>query len=210
MLEVQNIECVKGHEQLFSGFNLTVKPKQIIQITGENGSGKTSLLRILIGLSEPESGDALWHGNSVFANSATYRAEMAYLGHLNGLKSGLTALENLSLQQALVSDSTQTIREDSASKALVNVGLDGYQSIYADQLSAGQKRRVALARLALSSATLWILDEPITAIDSAGVDVFEQMIAEHADNGGMVILTSHQDMIFRDSDFSQVQIDVNH
>ncbi len=202
MLEAQDLECVKGNDQLFSGFNLSASAGQIIQITGENGSGKTSLLRILTGLSEPESGEVLWQGNSIFDNSAHYQAELAYLGHLNGLKPSLSAIENLIAGRALLSKPSNV----SPNQALIKVGLDGYQHIYAYQLSAGQQRRVALARLLLSGAKLWILDEPITAIDPKGVAVFEQMIAEHANTDGLVLLTSHQELLLPDSDFSQVHI----
>ncbi len=202
MLEVNNIECVKGYEALFSGFNLRIKPAQIVQISGENGVGKTSLLRIISGLSYPAQGDVLWEGESIYKQPTPFQIQLAYLGHLNALKSGLTALENLKMQQSMLSVANRFSPED----ALSQTGLNGYEHITTYQLSAGQKRRVAIARLLLSSAKLWILDEPITALDKAGAKVFESMIEKHIQQGGMAIVTSHQTLHFPQLDFRQVSL----
>ncbi|MFT5261274.1 MAG: heme exporter protein A [Saprospiraceae bacterium] len=206
MLKAINIECVKGYDALFSGYHLTIKPGQIVQITGENGSGKTSLLRILTGLSYPEEGDVLWNGESIFTEPQNYRLQLAYLGHLNGLKPGLSSIENLSLQQTLFAQPSNI----TALQALDAVGLSGYEPILVNQLSAGQQRRVALARLLLSNAKLWILDEPITAIDTTGVTVFEKIITQHILNDGMVILTSHQPLNFPELSVRQSAIPAVH
>ncbi len=192
MLSAVELECVKGHNALFSNLSFTSERGQITQIIGQNGSGKTSLLRILTGLSLPESGDVLWEGKSIYRQRGTFHSELAYFGHTNAIKGELTALENIEAHQSLL----DTAYDVSPAAALEKVGLGGYEEVYGFQLSAGQKRRVGLARLYLSKATLWILDEPVTAIDAAGVSEFEAVLTEHAQNGGIVIYTSHQSLNF--------------
>jgi len=163
-----------------------------MQIQGTNGSGKTSLLRILTGMSQPETGKIFWKGTNIDDDRETYHEHLVYIGHLNCLKADLSALENLQLSRQYLSQTTAISTEE----ALQLVGLEGYEHILAHQLSAGQKRRVALARLHLNTAPLWILDEPTTAIDVEGVKTFEKTIETHALNGGMVILTAHQALSF--------------
>ncbi len=202
MLQAQQLECVKGYNVLFDGLSFDVEPGQIVQITGANGSGKTSLLRILTGLSLPESGEVLWQGEPVESDRNRFNAELAYFGHLNGIKAELTALENVQSHCAFL-ESTQ---EFTPEQALEKVGLRGYEEVYGYQLSAGQKRRVGLSRLYLSTAKLWILDEPATAIDVDGVAEFEALLVSHAKNGGMIILTSHQQLNFEGTDFRTVSL----
>jgi len=192
MFKAQNIECVKGYDSLFKEVSLALSPGEIVQIQGTNGCGKTSLLRILTGLSQAEAGDIYWNDIDIEDDPATFRENLIYIGHLNGLKGELTASENLEHARLNLSQSTEINTED----ALEKVGLAGYEHIVAHQLSAGQKRRVTLARLHLTTAPLWILDEPITAIDVEGVKAFEQTIEAHAKKGGMVILTTHQALSF--------------
>ena len=192
MFEAVNLECVKGYDSLFREVSFSLAPGEIMQIKGTNGSGKTSLLRILTGLSQPEEGEIFWEGLSIEDDPAAFNENLIYIGHLNGLKADLSALENLELLRQYLNRSNDT----STQEALAAVGLEGYEHILAHQLSAGQKRRVALARLYLNSAPLWILDEPTTAIDVDGVHAFEQLVERHALNGGMVILTAHQPLQF--------------
>lgn len=192
MFKAVGVECVKGYDSLFEGVGFTLSPGEIMQVQGTNGSGKTSLLRILTGLSQPESGEIYWQDTNIEDDPATYRENLVYIGHQNGLKAGLTALENLQLGRKYLRYTNDWTTE----AALDAVGLCGYEHIMAHQLSAGQKRRVALARLFLTTASLWILDEPTTAIDIDGVHAFEQTVEAHALNGGMVILTAHQSLQF--------------
>lgn len=192
MFKAVGLECVKGYDSLFKEVSFTLSPGEIMQIRGTNGSGKTSLLRILTGLSQAESGEVFWEGTRIEDDTASYNENLIYIGHLNGLKAELSALENLKLGRQYLGQTSDMSTE----AALEAVGLAGYEHILAHQLSAGQKRRVALARLHLNTAPLWILDEPTTAIDIDGVHAFEQTVEAHALNGGMVILTAHQTLQF--------------
>ena len=192
MFKAIGLECVKGYDSLFKDINFSLSPGEIMQIQGTNGSGKTSLLRILTGLSQPDAGEVFWNGTNIENEPETYKEKLIYIGHLNGLKADLSALENLELGRQYLSETNGKTTE----AALEAVGLAGYEHILAHQLSAGQKRRVSLARLHLNIAPLWILDEPTTAVDTDGVQAFEQTVETHALNGGMVILTAHQTLNF--------------
>lgn len=192
MFKAIGLECVKGYDSLFKDINFSLSPGEIMQIRGTNGSGKTSLLRILTGLSQPDAGEVFWNGTNIENEPETYKEKLIYIGHLNGLKADLSALENLELGRQYLSETNGKTTE----AALEAVGLAGYEHILAHQLSAGQKRRVSLARLHLDIAPLWILDEPTTAVDTDGVQAFEQTVETHALNGGMVILTAHQTLNF--------------
>lgn len=192
MFEATGLECVKGYDSLFHDVGFRLAAGEILQIEGTNGSGKTSLLRILTGLSQPEAGQIFWQGIDILEDPDTFNENLVYIGHQNGLRAELTALENLQLTRQYLASSNSTTTE----AALASVGLAGYEHIMAHQLSAGQKRRVALARLQLNNAPLWILDEPTTAIDVDGVKDFEQTVERHVLNGGLVILTAHQKLSF--------------
>lgn len=192
MFKAVGLECVKGYDSLFKNVSFSLSAGDIMQIQGTNGSGKTSLLRILTGMSQPESGEIFWEDTDIDKDRETYNENLVYIGHLNSLKADLSALENLQLSRQYLDQTNDTSTEE----ALQAVGLKGYEHILAHQLSAGQKRRVALARLYLNNAPLWILDEPTTAIDVEGVKTFEKTIEAHALNGGMVILTAHQALSF--------------
>ncbi|BCQ35953.1 cytochrome c biogenesis heme-transporting ATPase CcmA [Erwinia rhapontici] len=187
MLAAQNLTCVRDERTLFSDLSFTVKAGDIVQVEGENGAGKTSLLRILAGLSRAEQGDVLWQQRSIQQERENYHASLLYLGHLPGIKAVLTPFENLSFWHAERSP-------EELWQALEQVDLTGYEDVAVSQLSAGQQRRVALARLWLSAAPLWILDEPLTAIDKSGVDQLIARLVLHADRGGAVILTTHQEL----------------
>jgi len=202
MFSATGLECVKGYDSLFSGLDLKIKQGEVMQIHGTNGSGKTSLLRILTGLSQPAAGEVFWNGVNIEDDPAAFNENLSYIGHLNGLKTELSALENLHLMQKYLTRSSNTQPQ----AALDAVGLAGYEHILTYQLSAGQKRRVALARLALCNTPLWILDEPTTAIDNEGVQAFEQTVIEHTNKGGMVILTAHQKLNFGATNLCSVNL----
>lgn len=189
MLEVSNLACSRGDHRLFSGLSFTLHPGQIMQVQGRNGSGKTSLLRTLCGFIMPDEGKICWRGDDVRDLDEAYCAEMIYLGHLNAIKDELSALENLQISAGL---SGIELTEPDALLALRRMGLKGRERLPARVLSQGQQRRVALARLLVSRAHLWILDEPLTALDVGAVSLIGELIGEHLSRQGMVIFTTHQ------------------
>ncbi|SGZ67297.1 ABC transporter involved in cytochrome c biogenesis, ATPase component CcmA [Bathymodiolus thermophilus thioautotrophic gill symbiont] len=187
MLKINNLSCQKGYNLLFSQLSFTVDLGGILRITGTNGSGKTSLLKILAGLSVQEQGTIFLDNDAV--KSEGYQAEIFYLGHLSALSVELTCLENLKFLTAL----NQSVGQPLLLDALKQMGLEGYENEYCAKLSAGQKRRVALASLILSKAKIWLLDEPFTALDPQGVKMVEQHIEQHCKQGGACLFTTHQD-----------------
>ncbi len=189
MLTASALSCVRGERRLFSGLDLAVGPGEWLHVQGENGAGKTSLLRILAGLSPAAEGEIRWQGEPIKALAEDYRRHLLFLGHHGAVKEELTPLENLTLAAQL--DGT-ALDETEALTALARFGLRGREDLPVRFLSAGQKRRVLLARLAVRKATLWILDEPFTALDVKAVEMLSGLIVEHVTQGGIAILTSHQ------------------
>lgn len=189
MLEVRELECVRGDHRLFKGLNFTLQPGELLHLRGKNGAGKTSLLRTLCGLTAPADGDVLWKGENIRSLRDEYNRGLTYLGHLNGIKGELSALENLQISSSL---SGAKIFENQILDALKQIGLGGREDLPTKVLSQGQKRRVALARLLITKAVLWVLDEPFTALDVHAVDLLKGLIAKHIKEGGMAILTTHQ------------------
>jgi heme exporter protein A len=188
-LQARGLECVRSDSLLFSDLNFSVSAGQVLQIEGPNGSGKTSLLRILAGLTPPSDGEVLWRGENITRRRFAFLSEVAYLGHQLGLKAELSVEENLRLSLALNGSSFSPVH---LAEALRSVGLAGREDTPARALSAGQRQRITLARLILSTATLWILDEPFTALDSSGVSLVEMLLEAHLSHGGLAVLTSHQ------------------
>jgi len=188
MLEARAITCVKGDRLLFEDLNLQLRSGQVCQVQGGNGAGKTTLLRILCGLSLPDSGDVLWAGSPIRQDPGQFQADLAYIGHSNGIKMDLTARENLAFSLTMQSASANASIDD----AIAKVGLGGSEHLLCRLLSAGQRRRVAIARLYLTRASLWVLDEPLGAIDADGVQDIESALEEHLSRDGMVIMTTHQ------------------
>lgn len=189
MLSVSDLSCVRGERRLFSGLSLDLAPGEWLHVQGENGAGKTTLLRALVGLSPAAEGDIRWEGEPVGKLGEDYRRELLYLGHHGAVKEELTPLENLRLAAAL--DGAE-LSEREALAALIRFGLKGREELPVRFLSAGQKRRVLLARLVTKKARLWVLDEPFTALDVKAVDMLSGVIGEHLAAGGMAVLTSHQ------------------
>ncbi len=189
--EAKKLQCIRGDRELFSDLSFSLGKSQLMMLEGRNGSGKTTLLRALCGLYEPDEGEILWQGESIKKQDEVFRRELFYLGHLNAIKPDLTALENLRFNTQLAGES---VTDEVLMQALDTIGLFAFEDFPAGQLSQGQKRRVALARLLVSKATLWILDEPFVALDVAAVELLQSVIAQHVDKGGMVILTTHQDV----------------
>ena len=191
MLEARALSCIRGERQLFQNLNLTVTAGECLHVRGENGVGKTSLLRLLTGLAKPEAGEVLWNQQSIAKDSSLYHRELLFLGHRDALKEDLTALENLRLYAVL--DDIQ-LPGDKALAALWRFGLRGRENLPVSCLSAGQKRRVLMARMLTRQAKLWILDEPFNALDLHAVQDLQGLITEHVEQGGLVILTSHQEV----------------
>ena len=189
MLEVTDLACARGEHQLFAGLNFVLSAGELLQVQGGNGSGKTTLLRSLCGFIQPLAGEVRWQGQSIRELDEVYHADVIYLGHLNAIKDELNALENLRISSAL---SGYMPSDSVAIAALRRMGLRGRETFPVKVLSQGLRRRVALARLLVSKAPLWILDEPLTALDVGAVGLMQELIAEHLRNRGMVIFTTHQ------------------
>jgi heme exporter protein A len=190
-LEVKNLQCIRGDRELFTNLSFQLESSQLMMLEGHNGSGKTTLLRALCGLYLADQGEILWEGVSIKKQDEAFRRELLYLGHLNAIKADLTVLENLRFNTLLAGEK---VTDDALMDALDTIGLYAFEDFPASQLSQGQKRRVALARLLVAKASLWILDEPFVALDVAAVELLQSIIAKHVDNGGMVILTTHQEV----------------
>jgi heme exporter protein A len=182
MLMAQDLACLRGDRLLFKNVGFELNTGGLLYVLGENGSGKSSLLRMLCGLLMPETGIVFWGEKTIKENAEDYLSNLTYIGHLNGLKDDLTALENL-LMSASVAGNELT--EDKALAALTAIGVARCAHLPARVLSQGQKRRVALARLWLTKAKLWILDEPFAALDVASVEVLAARVSEHLSSGGM-------------------------
>lgn len=189
MLEACGLTCSKRDRTLFEGLSLVVNTGELLYLRGPNGAGKTSLLRILTGLSAPDSGAVLYNGVNISEDKTGYYRDLFYLGHKSGTNGSLSALDNLSFWLAQHSISMQ---ENALYDVLAKVGLVGLEDVPVRYLSAGQQRRVALSRLWLKPAKVWILDEPFTALDVKGVHLLETSMKEHVRRGGLIITTSHQ------------------
>jgi heme exporter protein A len=191
MLEIQSLECVRDDRLLFSDLSFTLGESEVLQIEGSNGCGKTSLLRIICGLRLAEAGKVLWCGESIRANREDFYANMVYIGHLPCIKGDLTVLENV---RALLDTRSLSVTNQVIEAALAKVGLESYDDVPGKALSSGQRRRILLAFVELAKAKLWVLDEPLTALDVQGVQLMESMILEHRQAGGSVIFTTHHGM----------------
>ena len=187
-LHLKSISCTRGYRDLFKDLDFVLCPGQVLRVEGKNGSGKTSLLRIMSGLAQPLEGEVFWDGRKIHHAESTYFENLLFIGHRAGIKFELTPLENLCMAKSLHGSSA----ENGIEEALYQVGLYGFEDIPCAQLSAGQKRRVALAQLFLTRAKCWILDEPYTSLDVAAVAMLEELFARHIENDGMLVITSHQ------------------
>lgn len=191
MLEALNVGCVRGDRRLFSDLNFSLEPGAVLQLTGSNGSGKTSLLRIICGLLAPAEGEIRWQGTNIRSLNEDYSRSLHYVGHRNGVKEELNAIENLRVSNGLAGIA---LTPAAAKTALEKIGLTGRDKLPARLLSEGQRRRLALARLLTSGSRLWILDEVLTSLDRSAVAIMKSLIGEHLQNGGMAIIATHQEL----------------
>ncbi|MBI3356940.1 MAG: cytochrome c biogenesis heme-transporting ATPase CcmA [Nitrospirae bacterium] len=192
MLQAVALSCTRGERRLFSNLSVTLRPGTLLAVVGENGSGKTSLLRMFCSLLPPEQGSILWQGQDIRELKELYCAQLTYIGHLNGIKDDLTPLENLTVAASLSGDDSSGLL---AQVALEAVGLKrAIHALPTKVLSQGQKRRVALARLWLSTRPLWLLDEPFTSLDATATSLVTQRLQSHLQHGGMAVVVTHQEV----------------
>ena len=189
-LEALQLHLWRGDRHVLKGLSFAVAPGELVHVRGPNGAGKTSLLRTLAGFLYPEEGEVRWRGQRIGADRDGYSATLAYLGHDNGLKSDLTARENLRYALGL----RRAVAPEILDAALTRLGVGAEADLPVRSLSAGQRRRVALARVALAQATLWLLDEPFTNLDAAGAAAGAALLHEHAATGGLALLTAHGEL----------------
>ena len=189
MLAASALECIRGDRTLFVGVSFALAAGAGLLVQGANGAGKTSLLRILVGLSPPAEGEVAWEGRPIRSLGEAYRREVLWCGHANGLKDDLSALENVRTAAALAG---HPIAEDAARDALERAGVGAQAYLPARSLSQGQKRRTTLARLLFARAKLWVLDEPVAALDAGGVEWLAAALDGHLASGGLAVVTSHQ------------------
>jgi len=192
MFQTVALSGSRGERQLFSDISVTVKPGTLLAVVGENGSGKTSFLRMLCGLLSPDCGEILWQGKDIRQLKELYSAQLTYIGHLNGIKDDLTSAENLKISACLAGDENSGAK---VQQALEAVGLGRpIHRLPTRVLSQGQKRRVALARLWLSNRPLWLLDEPFASLDAAATNYLTERLKSHLSNGGIGVVSTHQEI----------------
>jgi len=189
LLQIRDLSCVRNDRQLFEGLEFQLDASQMLVVEGPNGCGKTSLLRILTGLRLADGGEVLWRGALIDRLAGDYFEQISYIGHHDGVKHELSCLENLRLARAMGVPSSLDLDD-----VLEQVNLYVYGETEAGSLSAGQKRRLALARLLATDATLWILDEPFTSLDKASMALFEDVFERHLQQQGAIVMTSHHDI----------------
>lgn len=183
MLEVLKLECERDYRLLFKDISFSLTAGEALRVSGPNGSGKTTLLRIICGLYHEYAGEVRWDGEALLY-------DMLYQGHASGVKDTLTSYENLKYLSLLSSD--EEYPPEQFHQALKRVGLAGFADVFCGSLSAGQRKRVNLARFFLSHHRLWIMDEPFSAIDTQGVETLQNLMEAHLEKGGMLVITSHQ------------------
>lgn len=203
VLEARAINAWRGDRHVIEDLSFSVGAGECCKVTGPNGVGKTTLLRVLCGLLAPESGEALWRGRAVSGLDAEYAAELAYLGHANALKTDLTARENLKYLVGV----RRVLAATEIDGALDRVGIADCTDLPVRVMSAGQRRRLSLARLWLWPAALWILDEPATNLDAAGLTLVESMIRDHLQRGGVAVVAAHQRLLDDDARVRRLELE---
>jgi heme exporter protein A len=203
MLEAENLECTRGDRRLFSDLSFSLPPGTVLQLTGPNGSGKTSLLRMICGLLPPTQGRIRWQGSNIRSLGDEYLASLTYLGHRNGLKEELSSTENLRIASGLAG---LEVTRETCQDVLAAMGLAGRDQLPVRLLSEGQKRRAALARLMICGTALWLLDEVFTALDRSAVALVSNLIENHLHRGGMAIIATHQELNLSAGSFQRLEL----
>lgn len=203
MLEVSSLGCVRGDRRLFRDLNFSLLPGSVLQVQGLNGSGKTSLLRMICGLLEPTEGQIRWQGANIRSLSEEYSAAITYIGHRNAVKDELTASENLRVSSGL---SGVALSISEANSMLAKMGLQGRENLPARLLSQGQRRRLALARLLVCKTPLWLLDEVFTSLDKNAIALIRSIIEQHLEIGGMAVIATHQELDLSGGSFQQLEL----
>lgn len=206
LLHIKSVTCIKQDRCLFADLNFSLNSGQIMQLAGPNGAGKTSLLRIIAGFSVPDEGTVLFQGQPISKYYEEYARELLFIGHKTGVNTQLSAVENVRHWLQI----NGYINEPDLYPILAQLGLVGLEDVPVRMLSAGQQRRVALVRLWLSDAKLWVLDEPFTALDKSGVAFLQQRFTEHLQSGGAILLTTHQDLTTHFSNLQTVTLEYRH
>jgi len=201
LLQINNLACIRDDRVLFEHLNLSLTAGQMLLVEGPNGCGKTSFLRSLTGLKLADEGEILWQGETIEQLAADYYEQVNYVGHHDGVKRELTCLENLRLVQAMGKPSGVDLDD-----ALEQVNLYRFGDTLMGSLSAGQKRRLALSRLIVTEAKLWILDEPFTSLDKSSMASFETMFEQHLDQQGVIVMTSHHDVDMVNADIQRLNL----
>jgi len=204
LLQTRDLGCMRNDRQLFEQLDIVVDAGQMLVVEGPNGCGKTSLLRILTGLRLADAGEVLWRDQPIDRLAGDYYEQVNYVGHHDGVKHELSCLENLRLARAMGVPSTLDLDE-----VLERVNLYAYGETEAGSLSAGQKRRLALARLIATDALLWILDEPFTSLDKASMALFGELFESHLEGDGVIVMTSHHDVALPSRTVQRLQLGAN-
>ncbi len=202
-LQAHQLACRQGDRLLFENLDFQIDAGELLLVEGQNGCGKTTLLKTLATLRHPDNGYVSWQGKPTLKRGDEFRSELTWLGHHNGIKLDLTAFENLKISCAL---NGVSVSDDEVLQALDDIGLFGYDELPVRSLSQGQKRRTALAALLLNQSTLWILDEPFSALDVKAVNFLQSTISQHVDKGGLVILTTHQEVDLTSGDVNRLKL----
>lgn len=202
MLKVENLHLWRGERHVLKGIGFNLETGELLHVSGPNGSGKTTLLRAVAGIVQPEQGDVYWRGQRAGSLDAGYFEELGYVAHDAALKADLTAQENLAFMVRL----RHAVTDSAIAATLKSLGIAHCAGLPARALSAGQRRRVALARLLLSQAVLWILDEPLTNLDLAGGALVLDLLGEHLASGGLAMVATHGELTVRSAGVRKLEL----
>lgn len=205
-LSASSLSSEKQDRWLFQDLSFSIDPGMVLHIKGANGSGKTTLLRIICGLTLADSGEVLWDGKLISKQKDEYFTQLSYVGHTDGVKQDLTVEENLRVAAVLAQGKQQQPKPVDLQNTMQQVGLSKKRYSFAHALSAGQRRRLALARCLLNDTSIWILDEPLTALDVDGVKLVEDLIKQHIQRNGIAIITSHQKLDINDTHYQVLEL----